>query len=75
MSMFSDLWGLGDDNEDLEGFEELQLDRAHDDDGERHSHVHSRADLRRSKRNLMLGLMGTILLIGSLWWAIARLNG
>lgn len=69
---------LGDGrDEDLEGFEELQFDRAPDANGEGHGHVHDHSredDRRRTKRNLMLGLVGTILLIGSLWWAIARIQ-
>lgn len=75
---FNDLWQLDSDNEDLEGYEELQLDRAPDGDvsgdGERHGYVHSRDDLRRTKRNLMLGLVGVIMIVGAMWWAIGRIQ-
>lgn len=76
MSMFSDLWQVDEDNEDLEGAEELRFDRALSAKGERHGydHEHSRDDLRRSKRNLMLGLVGMVLIVGGLWIAISHLG-
>lgn len=73
MSMFSDLWGLDDDNQDLKQDDERRGGFESSESSESHDHVDSHhRRVKRSKRRLMLGLVGFMLIMGWLWLAIAE---